>query len=80
MIMHFEPDLGINSIPGDAIYLWIKMNEILAWAWQGKGRGDGLKSEELTQRVISLRTEAITLLRESFLVRFNLIFKNFRAG
>lgn len=26
--MHFEPDPGINFIPGHAIYLWIKMDEI----------------------------------------------------
>lgn len=45
IIMHFEPDSGINFIPGHPIYLWIKMSEMSPWAWQERERGDGPKSE-----------------------------------
>lgn len=45
ILIHFDPDSGINLIPGHPIYLWIKISEMTPWAWQEREGGDGPKSE-----------------------------------
>ena len=78
IIMHLEPASGIHFIPDHAVYFWTTVNEMLPWAWQEREMGHVPESEAQTHP--KLYPLELKLPLESSLVRFSLIFKNFRAG